>query len=91
MGELPTTWEEWIANFEGWQDRVGFNRDWLGDFDLSILFDWDRAGDVIEYGDYEGRAKWERALQVPQQSMRDALITMITVQGDTEFASVEQQ
>ena len=31
MGELPTTWEEWIANFEDWQDRVGFNRDWLGD------------------------------------------------------------
>ena len=91
MGELPTTWEEWIANFEQWQDRVGFNREWLGDFDLSILFDWDRAGDVIEYGDFEGRPKWERSLQVPQQSMRDALITMITVQGDTEFASVEQQ
>ena len=33
----------------------------------------------------------ERSLQVPHQSMRDALISMITVQGDTEFASVEQQ
>ena len=30
-------------------------------------------------------------IQVPHQSMRDALVTMITVQGDTEFASVEQQ
>ena len=30
-------------------------------------------------------------LQVPHQSMRDALVSMITVQGDTEFASVEQQ
>jgi benzoyl-CoA 2,3-dioxygenase component B len=30
-------------------------------------------------------------LQGPQQSMRDALVSMITVQGDTEFASVEQQ
>ena len=74
-----------------WQQRVGFNPDWLGDFELSVLFDWERAGDVIEFGDYEGRAKWERALQVPHQSMRDALIAMITVQGDTEFASVEQQ
>ena len=91
MAELPNTWEEWVANFSEWQDRVGFNRDWLGDFDLSILFDWDRAGDVIEYGDYTGRAKWERALQVPHQNIRDALISMITVQGDTEFASVEQQ
>ena len=91
MGELPKTWDEWISNFEQWQDRVGFDREWLGDFDLSILFDWDRAGDVIEFGDYQGRTKWERALQVPHQNIRDALIAMITVQGDTEFASVEQQ
>ena len=91
MDNLPNTWEEWISNFEGWQQRVGFDPSWLGDFELSVLFDWERAGDVIEFGDYKGRAKWERALQVPHQSMRDALITMITVQGDTEFASVEQQ
>lgn len=91
MAELPKTWEDWVANFADWQDRVGYNREWLGDFDLSILFDWDRAGDVIEYGDYSGRVKWERALQVPHQNIRDALISMITVQGDTEFASVEQQ
>jgi benzoyl-CoA 2,3-dioxygenase component B len=46
---------------------------------------------LIEFGDYAGRPKWERSLQVPHQSMRDALVAMITVQGDTEFASVEQQ
>ena len=91
MDNLPTTWDDWIANFSDWQDRVGYDRSWLGDFDLSIQFDWDRAGDVIEFGDYEGKAKWKRSLQIPQQSMRDALISMITVQGDTEFASVEQQ
>ena len=71
MDNLPNTWEEWISNFGEWQKRVGFDPSWLGDFELSVLFDW------------------ERALQVPHQSMRDALITMITVQGDTEFASVE--
>ena len=49
MAELPKTWEDWVANFGEWQDRVGFDREWLGDFDLSILFDWDRAGDVIEF------------------------------------------
>ena len=91
MDNLPNTWDEWITNFGEWQQRVGFTPDWLGDFELSVLFDWERAGDVIEFGDYAGRAKWERALQVPHQSMRDALIAMITVQGDTEFASVEQQ
>jgi benzoyl-CoA 2,3-dioxygenase component B len=91
MDNLPKTWDDWISNFSTWQDNVGFKREWMGDFDLSIQFDWERAGDVIEFGDYEGRAKWERSLQVPHQSMRDALVSMITVQGDTEFASVEQQ
>jgi len=91
MDNLPQTWDEWISNFNDWQDRVGFKREWLGDFDLSIQFDWDRAGDAIEYGDFKGQRKWERSLQVPHQSMRDALVTLITVQGDTEFASVEQQ
>ena len=91
MDNLPNTWDEWIANFSEWQERVGFNREWMGDFDLSVQYDWDRAGDVIEFGDYAGRKKWERSLQVPHQSMRDALVSMITVQGDTEFASVEQQ
>jgi benzoyl-CoA 2,3-dioxygenase component B len=91
MDNLPKTWDDWIANFNAWQDNVGYKREWMGDFDLSIQFDWERAGDVIEFGDYAGRPKWERALQVPHQSMRDALVSMITVQGDTEFASVEQQ
>ncbi|MEK9731134.1 MAG: Phenylacetic acid catabolic protein [Candidatus Poseidoniales archaeon] len=91
MDNLPQTWDEWISNFNDWQDRVGFKREWLGDFDLSIQFDWDRAGETIEFGDFKGQRKWERSLQVPHQSMRDALVTLITVQGDTEFASVEQQ
>ena len=91
MDNLPKTWDDWIENFKAWQDNVGYDREWMGDFDLSIQFDWERAGDVIEYGDYAGRRKWERSLQVPHQSMRDALVSMITVQGDTEFASVEQQ
>jgi benzoyl-CoA 2,3-dioxygenase component B len=91
MAELPNTWDEWIDNFGDWQDTVGFDKKWLGDFELSVLFDWDRAGDHIEFGDYAGRTKWERALQIPHQSIRDSLISMITVQGDTEFASVEQQ
>ena len=70
MAELPNTWDDWVANFADWQDRVGYNRDWLGDFDLSILFDWDRAGDTIEFGDYEGRKKWERSLPVSYTHLR---------------------
>ena len=91
MAKLPTTFDEWIENFEQWQENIGFDSKWVGDFELCPKFDWDRAGDTIEFGDYAGRPKWERALQIPHQNIRDSLLTMITVQGDTEFASVEQQ
>ena len=91
MKELPETFDEWVENFGEWQKIVGFEPAWAGDFDLSIKFDWERAGEVIEFGDYTGRAKWERSLQIPHQNIRDSLVSMITVQGDTEFASVEQQ
>lgn len=91
MSDLPSTFEEWVENFGDWQKRVGFDPAWIGDFELSIKFDWERAGDEIEFGDYKGRRKWERALQIPHQNIRDGLLSMITVQGDTEFASVEQQ
>src|SRR5256885_17055795 len=43
------------------------------------------------FGDYAGRAKWETVLQIPDQRVRDTLLHLITYQGDTEFASVEQQ
>ena len=91
MSELPTTFDEWVENFGEWQTRVGFDPAWIGDFVLSIKFDWERAGEQIEFGDYKGRKKWERSLQIPHQNIRDGLLSMITVQGDTEFASVEQQ
>lgn len=91
MGELPATFDEWVDNFGDWQKMVGFDPAWIGDFELSIKFDWERAGEVIEFGDYEGRKKWDRSLQIPHQNIRDGLLSMITVQGDTEFASVEQQ
>ena len=45
----------------------------------------------IEFGHYKGKRKWENLRQIPTQQMRDALMNMIVYQGDTEFASVEQQ
>ena len=45
----------------------------------------------IEFGDFTGQQKWQRVGQIPNQSIRDALMNLIVYQGDTEFASVEQQ
>ncbi len=91
MTKLPVTFDDWVENFKEWQNRIGFDPAWAGDFEFCIKFDWDRAGNEIEFGDYAGQKKWERSLQIPHQNIRDSLLSMITVQGDTEFASVEQQ
>src|SRR4030095_12811762 len=45
----------------------------------------------IEFGEFKGRNKWEKLLDVPTQDMRDALLHLTVYQGDTEFASTEQQ
>ncbi len=91
MADLPTTFDDWVAEFHEWQDKVGFDTAWLGDYTFEAKYDYDNVSPTIEYGDYAGRPKWERLLQIPHQNIRDALLTLITVQGDTEFASVEQQ
>ncbi len=89
--DYSPNFEAWINDFSEWQTRIGFDPSWLGDYRFDIKFDWDTAGNKIEFGDFEGMPKWERRMQIPQQNIRDAIITMISVQGDTEFASVEQQ
>ena len=83
--------EAWIKDFNEWQTRIGFDPSWLGDYRFDIKFDWDTAGSQLEFGDFKGMPKWERRMQIPQQNIRDAIISMVSVQGDTEFASVEQQ
>jgi len=87
----PPNFEVWIDEFSNWQTRIGFDPSWLGDYRFDIKFDWETAGDTIEFGDFEGMPKWDRRMQIPQQNIRDAIVSMVSVQGDTEFASVEQQ
>ena len=46
--------EAWIRDFNEWQTRIGFDPSWLGDYRFDIKFDWDTAGDSIEFGDFKG-------------------------------------
>ena len=45
----------------------------------------------IYFGDFKGDRRWERVRDIPDQRMRDAVLNMVVYQGDTEFASNEQQ
>ena len=80
----------WVDYFRQWQKDIGYDPSLLGDYKFET-----KLGEIhtpeIEFGDFQGQRKWERAEQIPNQSIRDALLNLIVYQGDTEFASVEQQ
>ena len=85
-----STFDDWIDYFREWQKAIGYDPELLGDYKFET-----KLGELhspeIEFGDFKGQRKWERIGQIPNQSIRDALMNLIVYQGDTEFASVEQQ
>jgi len=81
---------DWVGLFDDWRKDVGVNHDEIANFKFDTLFGAIET-EEIQFGAFKGRRKWENLRQVPTQQMRDALINLIVYQGDTEFASVEQQ
>ncbi len=83
-------WDDWIDYFYHWQDALGLDRKELRDFTFDVKFGEPEA-EAIEFGHYKGQRKWPSLMHIPDQRIRDALLNLIVYQGDTEFASVEQQ
>ncbi|MCZ6917362.1 MAG: phenylacetate-CoA oxygenase subunit PaaI [Gemmatimonadetes bacterium] len=83
-------WDDWIDYFSFWRESIGLDRKELGDFAFDIKFG-DPEVASIEFGHYKGQRKWASLMHIPDQRIRDALMNLIIYQGDTEFASVEQQ
>jgi benzoyl-CoA 2,3-dioxygenase component B len=81
---------DWKGMFEDWRKEIGVNNDEIQGFNFDTLFGAIET-DEIQFGSFKGRRKWENVRQIPTQNIRDALLNMIVYQGDTEFASVEQQ
>ena len=90
MAKTVSTFEDWVDLFHQWQKDIQFDTTLLGDFKFETKFA-EEDSPVIEFGDYKGRPKWNSYYQIPTQQIRDALLNLIVYQGDTEFASVEQQ
>src|SRR6266704_2463351 len=81
---------DWVGMFEDLRREIGVNRDEVVGFKFDTLFGASET-EEIQFGHYKGRPKWENLRQIPTQQIRDALLNMVVYQGDTEFASVEQQ
>ncbi len=84
------TFSEWEGLFNDWRKDIGVNTSDIASFHFDTLYGAIET-DEVQFGAYKGRRKWENLRQVPTQQMRDALMNLIVYQGDTEFASVEQQ
>jgi len=85
-----STFDDWIEYFHQWQKDIGYDPALLHDQKFETKLG-ELHSSEIEFGDFKGQPKWQRVGQIPNQSIRDALMNLIVYQGDTEFASVEQQ
>jgi benzoyl-CoA 2,3-dioxygenase component B len=84
------SFDDWIDLFKAWQADIGLEAKELRDYQFDVKL---AEPDVleIEFGHYKGQRKWPTVMHIPDQRVRDALQNLIIYQGDTEFASVEQQ
>lgn len=82
--------DDWVDLFREWKDGLGLDQPYVDEYPFDVKWGEPKSPE-IRFGSYKGRPKWERVRQIPDQRIRDALLSFIVYQGDTEFASVEQQ
>ncbi|HZZ66307.1 MAG TPA: Phenylacetic acid catabolic protein [Candidatus Baltobacteraceae bacterium] len=89
-----STFDDWLDLLKDWQNDIGLNNELIERYMPGYRFEA-KYGELpvneIYFGDFRGEHRWEKVLQIPDQRMRDAVLNMIVYQGDTEFASNEQQ
>jgi benzoyl-CoA 2,3-dioxygenase component B len=88
------TFDDWIGMLDEWRRDIGLDRELVDRFMPGYTFEA-KYGELptpeIYFGDFKGERRWERVREIPDQRMRDAVLNMVVYQGDTEFASNEQQ
>jgi len=85
-----SNFDDWIDYFYGWQKDIGLDAPEFRDYKFEAKYG-QLPNNEIEFGDYKGQLRWKTVMHIPDQRVRDAALNLIVYQGDTEFASVEQQ
>ncbi len=85
-----STFDDWVDHFNEWRKTIGLDPSIHEDYTFEAKYGDLPSGEII-FGDYKGEKRWEKVTEIPDQRVRDALQHLIVYQGDTEFASVEQQ
>ncbi len=85
-----SNFDDWIDYFYGWQKDIGLDAPEFREYKFEAKYG-QLPNNEIEFGDYKGQLRWKTLMHIPDQRVRDAALNLIVYQGDTEFASVEQQ
>ncbi len=85
-----SNFDDWIDYFYGWQKEIGLDAPEFREYKFDAKYGQLPLNE-IEFGDYKGQLRWKTIMHIPDQRIRDAALNLIVYQGDTEFASVEQQ
>jgi benzoyl-CoA 2,3-epoxidase subunit B len=85
-----SNFDDWIDYFYGWQKDIGLDAPEFRQYKFEAKYG-ELPNNEIEFGDYRGQLRWRTVMHIPDQRIRDAAMNLIVYQGDTEFASVEQQ
>ena len=90
MATRISTFDDWVDLFREWQKEIGVDHPLITEYKFEAKYGQLKTSE-IEFGEFRGERKWEKVLDIPDQRIRDGLLNLIVYQGDTEFASVEQQ
>lgn len=86
-----STFDDWVDLFREWQREIGLGEHpKLRDYQPEAKYG-ELEHPEIRFGAFKGESRWKTLAHVPDQRIKDTLEQLIVVQGDTEFASVEQQ
>ena len=82
MAQKIVTFVDWKDLFYKWQNDIGFDPALIKDYKFDAIYD-QGIHPEIEFGEFKGRKKFEKVLDIPTQDMRDSLLHLIFYQGDT--------
>jgi benzoyl-CoA 2,3-dioxygenase component B len=88
------TFDDWKDTFQAWQKDINYDtrlfNSVLQGYEFSEIFS-DPMQVKIGFGEFGGARKWQNTRDIPRPEVKDLLLRLIAIQGDTEFASVELQ
>jgi benzoyl-CoA 2,3-dioxygenase component B len=86
--------DDWKDIFHTWQKDINYDTKLfssvLQGYEFGEKFA-DPEQTEIGFGEFFGGPKWQNAGEIPRPEVKDLLLKLIAIQGDTEFASVELQ